>query len=55
VRRVQQLDARLAEVAKLGFTRVVCPKIPKGLTIPDGLSVEPIKTVSQLLPVLFKN
>lgn len=54
VRRVQQLDARLAEVSKLGFKRVVCPKIPKGLAIPEGLSVEPIKTVSQLLPVLFK-
>jgi DNA repair protein RadA/Sms len=53
VRRVQHLDARLVEIAKLGFTRVVCPKIPKGLVIPEGLSVEPIKTVSQLLPVLF--
>jgi DNA repair protein RadA/Sms len=53
VRRVQHLDARLVEIAKLGFTRVVCPKIPKGLVIPKGLSVDPIKTVSQLLPVLF--
>jgi len=53
VRRVQQLDARLAEIAKLGFTRVICPKVPAGINVPKELKVEAIKTVSQLLPVLF--
>lgn len=53
VRRVQQLDARLIEVAKLGFARVICPPVPKGVEIPKGLNVEPVKTVAQLLPVLF--
>lgn len=54
VRRVQQLEARLIEVAKLGFKRVVCPVVPKGVEIPKALEVEPVKTVAQLLPVLFK-
>ncbi len=53
VRRVQQLDARLIEIEKLGFTRVICPKIPAGLEVPKSLKIEPIKTVAQLLPVLF--
>jgi len=53
VRRVQQLDARLIEIEKLGFKRVITPNIPTGIEIPKGLKVEPIKTVAQLLPVLF--
>jgi len=53
VRRVQQLDARLIEIEKLGFKRVVCPSVPKSVQIPKGLNVEPVKSVAQLLPVLF--
>lgn len=53
VRRVQQLEARLTEVEKLGFKRVICPHLPNNISIPKDLNVEPIKTVSQLLPVLF--
>ena len=53
VRRVQQLDARLIEIDKLGFKRVICPNIPAGVEIPEGLKIQSIKSVAQLLPVLF--
>lgn len=55
VRRVQQLDARLIEIDKLGFKRVICPNVPKGVEIPEGLRIESIKSVAQLIPVLFGN
>jgi len=50
---VQQLDARLIEIDKLGFKRVICPNIPAGVEIPEGLKIQSIKSVAQLLPVLF--
>ncbi len=55
VRRVQQLDARLIEIDKLGFKRVICPNVPKGVETPKGLEIKSIKSVAQLIPVLFSN
>lgn len=53
VRRVPQLEARLIEIEKLGFKRIITPNIPANIKLSTGLKIEPIKTVAQLLPVLF--
>ena len=54
VRRITNLDARLHEAAKLGFKRVICPHVPKGLDIPKNLTIIEVKSVMELLKVLIK-
>jgi DNA repair protein RadA/Sms len=47
VRQVAQLDRRLAEGARLGFTRAVVPASAK--TAPDGVAVERVGTIREAI------
>lgn len=49
VRTVSHLEARLREAAKLGFTGAVVPPSPPKKSAAAGLTLFPIKNVSQLL------
>jgi DNA repair protein RadA/Sms len=50
VRRVARLEYRLAEAAKLGFTRAVVPASNReGLRVPAGLTVRPVTGVEEAL------
>jgi DNA repair protein RadA/Sms len=53
LRAVSQLQARLNEAAQLGFKRVVVPKSArrKEITVPEGLTVVPVRTLYQALGV----
>jgi len=54
VRAVAQSDARLAEAARLGFTRALVPAgNARHAEVPEGLSVEPVETVTEALDRLF--
>jgi DNA repair protein RadA/Sms len=54
VRAVAQADARLAEAARLGFTRALIPAgNARHADVPEGLSVEPVETVAEALDRLF--
>lgn len=50
VRSVTRLEYRLAEAAKLGFTRAVIPATnQEGLRVPKGLTVAPVRRVEEAL------
>jgi DNA repair protein RadA/Sms len=50
LRSVSQLSARLSEASKLGFRRVIIPKSVRSESEwPDGLDVEPVRSVRQAL------
>ncbi|HEX7489951.1 MAG TPA: DNA repair protein RadA [Anaeromyxobacteraceae bacterium] len=54
VRAVAQADARLAEAARLGFTRALIPAgNARHAEVPAGLSIEPVETVTEALDRLF--
>jgi DNA repair protein RadA/Sms len=54
VRAVAQADVRLAEAARLGFTRALLPAgNARHAEIPAGLEVEAVETVSETLDRLF--
>jgi DNA repair protein RadA/Sms len=54
VRAVAQADARLAEAARLGFTRALVPAgNARHAEVPAGLSIEPVETVTEALDHLF--
>lgn len=52
VRRVPQLEARLAEIKKLGFKTVIVPAVQK-IKAPTGLTVKPVKNVGEIINILF--
>jgi len=52
VRRVAQLEARLQEMAKLGFKNAIIPTTQK-VTAPAGLTLQPVKNVSEIIHILF--
>jgi len=52
VRRVPQLDARLAEMAKLGFKNAIVPASQKS-KVPNGLNVKPVHNVAEIIAILF--
>lgn len=55
IRRINRMEQRLNEAAKLGFTRLYAPKNSlTGLTIPKGLDVVGVTTVGQVLKNVFK-
>ena len=54
VRRVTQIEARIAEAAKLGFKRVICPRIPKGITKPNNIEVIEVKNIGELMKVVLR-
>lgn len=54
IRRVGQIEARLHEAAKLGFTEALVPRGNlEGLTIPEGLAVHGIGHLVEALPRAF--
>lgn len=53
VRPVNRIDQRVAEAAKLGFTRIVLPAGSKGLAPVKGIEVVPVSKVDQVLSLLF--
>ncbi len=53
VRRVANPESRLVEAEKLGFQRAVVPRIPKGISIPKKLEVVEVKSILELMPVVF--
>ena len=55
IRTVSQLEKRLAEAAKLGFTKAVVPKSSlKGVKIPENIEVLGAATISQALSIAKK-
>ncbi|MBD2762897.1 DNA repair protein RadA [Kocuria sp. cx-116] len=54
VRPVPDINRRIQEVARLGFTHAVVPASPSGPgKIPQGFSVREVTTVSQAIELLF--
>ena len=54
VRAVAQADVRLAEAARLGFTRALLPAgNARHAEVPAGLEVEAVETVAETLDRLF--
>lgn len=54
LRSVVQLEKRLNELKKLGFTKCIVPESnKKGLNVPDGLDIFFAKNVSSALKILF--
>ena len=50
VRRVSRIEKRVAEAAKLGFTRAIIPKNNLGgWTYPDGITVVGVESVDEAL------
>ena len=53
VRRVSQVQKRLSEAAKLGFSNVILPRAGlKNAVVPDGLMAYPVENVRELASVL---
>lgn len=53
VRRVPNIDNRLSEIAKLGFEKVICPRIPKGQKAPDGLQIVEVRNIVELAKAIL--
>lgn len=54
VRRVNQIQARVREAAKVGFKRIFIPKFNMSPALQDeGIEVIPITSVRQALKILF--
>ncbi len=54
VRAIGQIEKRLNECSKMGFSRAVIPKANlKGIKIPDGMQVHGVKTVFDALEILI--
>ncbi|MCB5121229.1 DNA repair protein RadA [Streptococcus mutans] len=54
IRRVNRIEQRLNEASKLGFTKIFVPKnCLSGLTIPQGIQVIGVTTVSEVLKKVF--
>lgn len=54
VRAVSRIEARAAEVSKLGFEQVLLPKANrKGASFPKGLAVKPIERLGQALDAVL--
>ncbi len=51
LRTVGQLPARLAEASKLGFNRVMVPKLRRRVEAPPGLKVVEVRNVGEALAV----
>jgi DNA repair protein RadA/Sms len=54
IRTVSQVEPRLNEASKLGFTRAIIPENNrKGATIPRGLEVTGVERLSQVLDLVL--
>lgn len=55
VRSVQQIEQRLNEIKRMGFTKCIIPLQRKRLpTIPDGLKVYEVKTIKEAFSIVFE-
>ncbi|MBR7083390.1 MAG: DNA repair protein RadA [Clostridia bacterium] len=54
VRAVSRVDQRVSEAVRLGFRRIAVPErcVPRVSNVPGGVSVIPIKTIFDLLPLM---
>jgi DNA repair protein RadA/Sms len=53
IRPVARTEQRIAEAAKLGFSRILVPKGTKGLPAHKGITVVPVGRVEEVLSELF--
>jgi DNA repair protein RadA/Sms len=53
VRSVRQVPRRLAEAARVGFTRALLPAADTGAAAPPGLVLEGLRRVAALPEMLF--
>jgi DNA repair protein RadA/Sms len=53
IRPVTRTEQRLAEAAKLGFSRMFIPKGSKGIPTDPGIEVVPVGRVEEVLAELF--
>ena len=54
IRRVNRIEQRINEVAKLGFTKVYAPKNSlNGLKVPDNIQVIGVTTIGEVLKKVF--
>lgn len=50
VRAIPQMERRLVECRRMGFTKVICPKDRSGkLQVPPGLTLYPVETLRQAI------
>ena len=55
LRAVSQLEKRLSEASKLGFTSAIVPKQSlKGIKIPDGFAAYGVKTIGEAIAMIRK-
>ncbi len=53
VRVVPQMERRIIECQRLGFTQIICPKERAGkTTVPKGMTLHAVETVSQAIALL---
>jgi len=53
IRPVSQIDLRLAEIARLGFTRVILSGKTPGLKSKEGLALERVRTINEVLEIIL--
>lgn len=53
VRRVPNMESRLSEAQKLGFEKIICPRMPKGQKIPAGTNIIEIRNIQELAKVVL--
>ena len=54
VRRVNRIEQRINEAAKLGFTKIYVPKNSlTGITTPSGIQVVDVSTLAEVLKKVF--
>ncbi len=51
VRAIPQIERRLMECRRLGFTQVICPK-DRGGQVPEGMTLHPVETLSQAIATI---
>lgn len=49
VRAVTQLAQRVREAGRLGYTRIITPPLPPGMARPEGVQVDPVRTVDEAI------
>jgi DNA repair protein RadA/Sms len=53
VRAISQLERRVSECRRLGFTHILCPRdSARHLKAPEGVSLHGVDTVAQAMAVL---
>jgi len=54
VRAVGQIDIRVAETKKMGFSRCIVPRSSlKRMTPPDGMALAGVSTITEMVETLF--